>query len=452
MAITQTYVDYGTGNDYNGASFTDGAFTVADMTLTKTGAFTKSKANHWLYLTDNGSGQVTAGYYKIASVTSANAVVLATSPKSGATDPTDVKCTQATGTTLLPFRSVQGALDIITRDATNGDQINIKASTAQVNQAALTLTTYGAPGAAVPLTLRGYTTANDDGGIGEIDCNGATMWAAATYDYIILAHLKIHNFGDNNGIVIRNQPLLFQCEIYKGASSPSGKSLVSLGTNSRVISCYVHDVGAGTAYGINVNNYSLVYGNYIVMGAGASGAAVGITTNYYCPVINNIVVCQTTGVSGIQGGYVNMFIGNSVYNSAAGTARGIYMQGGDIGNVAINNVVEGWSGAGGDGIELSVVMGVLGYNAFFNNANPLTFTGRKLIDLTLHDVTLGASAFTNPAGANFAVSTALKALGFPASFLGASTNTYIDIGAAQRQEPAGGAVSISPTLGSVGVA
>src|SRR5512135_799011 len=128
-APTNYYADFGAGNDYIGASFVDGAFTVADMTLTKTGAFAASKANHWLYLQDNGSGRVTAGYYKISSVTSANAVVLATSPKSGATDPTDVKCTQAAGTALLPFRSIQGALDLITRDATNGDQINVKAGT-----------------------------------------------------------------------------------------------------------------------------------------------------------------------------------------------------------------------------------------------------------------------------------------------------------------------------------
>ena len=119
-APDENYVDWATGNDFKGTTFNDGAFTVADMTLTKASAFTDSKANHWLYLADNGSGNVTAGYYRIASVTSANAVVLAASPKSGATDPTDVVCTQHDGTALLPWKSVQGCLDLCGRDAANG--------------------------------------------------------------------------------------------------------------------------------------------------------------------------------------------------------------------------------------------------------------------------------------------------------------------------------------------
>ena len=168
MAVTERYVDPAGGNDYIGATFTDGAFTVADMTLTKTGAFTASKANHYLYLTDNGSGNVTAGYYKIASVTSANAVVLATSPKSGGTDPTDVKCTQAAGTALLPFHTVQGALDLTTRNATDGDRINVKAGTADTLNATLSYTTYGTPVSGAILIIQGYTSTAGDGGIGEI--------------------------------------------------------------------------------------------------------------------------------------------------------------------------------------------------------------------------------------------------------------------------------------------
>ena len=59
MALTQYYVDWAAGNDYIGASFTDGAFTVADMTLTKAGAFAAASPDHWLWLDDNGSGNVT---------------------------------------------------------------------------------------------------------------------------------------------------------------------------------------------------------------------------------------------------------------------------------------------------------------------------------------------------------------------------------------------------------
>lgn len=446
MAVTQTYCDYGTGNDYNGASFVDGAFTVADMTLTKAGAFTKSKANHWLYLTDNGSGQVTPGYYKIASVTSVNAVVLATSPKSGATDPTDVKCTQATGTALLPFRSVQGALDIITRDATNGDQINIKAGTAQVSQAALTLATYGATAEGVPLILRGYTAAANDGGVGEIDCNGATMWAAATYVDIAMADLQIHNFGNANGVALNavaNRAIMFNCQVHKGASSPSTKYLV--GIVGWVIGCYIHD--AGTT-GIGLNTPSGAFNNYIVnCTTGISLAVGGIATGNIVDVPSGGtgITCNTDSVG---------ILNNTIYSSVANTGTGINASAsaGKTNSIVFNNVVEGFSGAAGKGIATSDNTALMGYNAFFNNTTPTSLADVPYIDLTAHDVTLLASPFTNAGGANFAVSTALKALGYPALFLGSSTNDYVDIGAAQRQEPAGGAVSISPSLGSVGAA
>lgn len=451
MAITQTYVDYGTGNDYNGASFTDGAFTVADMTLTKTGAFTKSKANHWLYLTDNGSGQVTAGYYKVASVTSVNAVVLATSPKSGATDPTDVKCTQATGTTLLPFRSVQGALDIITRNATDGDQINVKAGTNQVNQAALTLTTYGAPAQAGPLILRGYTTAANDGGIGTIDCGGAVLFAASTNSYIALIDLQIHTFGDNNGISLAAGCLIAHCQIHKGASSPSGKSLLTCGNSSIVLNNYFYNTGTnGTAIN-HTGNAGFVYGNFV------SALGTGILVSSVI-VVGNVVAVAATGATGIYAYSNNCVIAqNTVYNSTAGTGAGIRIDAVLIGLTIFNNVIEGFSGAGGKGINFTAASNtgdavVFGYNAFYNNTTPISTPGIYWDDLTAHDVTLLASPFTNAAGADFSVSTALKALGFPASFLGSSTNDYVDIGAAQRQEPAGGAVSISPSLGSVGAA
>ena len=143
-APTHTYCDYATGNDYKGASFTDGAYTSATKTLVKNGAFTASKINHWLYLESNDGGSIVAGYYKIATVSSADAVILATDAGAGVDDDA-AKCTQHDGTTSKPWRSIQGALDLITRDATNGDQINIKAGTEQVLAASLVLTRYGAP-------------------------------------------------------------------------------------------------------------------------------------------------------------------------------------------------------------------------------------------------------------------------------------------------------------------
>ena len=56
----------------------DGAWTAATRTLTKAGAFTAVTTNSstWLYLHDAGSGRVEAGWYRVVSRTSDNAVVL----------------------------------------------------------------------------------------------------------------------------------------------------------------------------------------------------------------------------------------------------------------------------------------------------------------------------------------------------------------------------------------
>lgn len=417
-APTHRYCNYGAGNDYAGASFVDGAFTVADMTLTKTGAFSAAKANHWLYLTDNGSGRVTAGYYKIASVTSANAVVLATSPKSGATDPVDVKCTQATGTAALPFRSIQGALDLKTRDATNGDQVNVASATAQVLQASISLTTYGTPAESAPVIFRGYTTSANDGGMAEIDCNGVTMFAAA-YNNLVCGWLACHSFGDNNGIVLgATETLLVRCEVHKGASTPSGKYLVQ---GPALVGCYIHDAGsAGT-------------------GAYACTRAIG-NYAYNCPtglyrisvIVNNIVHnCDTYGIQFY--GDDGLVMGNTVYTANNATGVGIGSASSTYANwTVINNVVEGYSGTGGKSLATAGDAMLAGYNAHYNNAAVPAY-GDVFVDLQ-NDQALAASPFVSPGTGNFAVGTNVKSLGWPGAWFGTATKAYVDIGAVQRQE------------------
>lgn len=70
------------------------------------------------------------------------------------------------------------------------------------------------------------------------------------------------------------------------------------------------------------------------------------------------------------------------------------------------------------------------------NAKPPTLTDVSIDEQTLDPV------FTSPAGEDFSIGTNLAAKGRPVGgtlTIGfSSTNSYNDIGAAQRQEPAGG--------------
>lgn len=454
MAITHDYVAWATGNDYKGATFTDGAFTVADMTLTKAGAFTASKANHWLYLTDNGSNEITDGYYRIASVTSANAVVLATSPKSGANDPTDVKCTQHDGTTALPWRSDQGAVDLLTRNTTDGNQVNISDAAAVVHTAALDLATFIAAGAlsgAAPLVLRGCTATANDGGIGEIDCGGATMFAATTYDYIVLVDLEIHTFGDNHGVQLDDYNLIDHCEIHKGASSPATKRLISLDSNNVVINCYIHEPNTSglSIYVSGVGNY--IAGNYLDIANGDSAVGISTGNSQGSTIINNIVTCNDASAVGISiAGPWQHVVNNIIFNRAAGTGRGIHAGNfdGRYPGVVMNNIIVGWSGAGGAGIESEDDIYVLGHNAFYNNAANYDLVDQTFIDLTANDVALAADPFTDAANGDFsltaAAETALASKGFPLAYLGAHANTVpnLNIGPIQMAAGSGGGVNM----------
>lgn len=443
MAIQQIYVDYGAGNDYKGASFTDGAFTVADMTLTKAGAFAASKVNHWLYLDDNGSGEVTPGYYKIASKTSDNAVVLAASPKSGANDPTDVVCTQAAGTALLPWRSIQGAMDLATSDNTDGDQINVVAGTAQVLSAAWDWTTFGNPTLTAPCTIRGCTATANDGGVAEINCGGFQPLGTLGRAYLNLVDLELHTFGNQDGLAI-STGLYLNLTIHKGGSTPSARALCNNVTpGGRISHCHIYNPGTTgrcvtLGDGLEVDHCTLDTGSE----SGAYGIYLSGSGLVNATVQNCLILVGATNGIGV---YCNapgpVLRHNTVRNSTAGTTYGIGLDANNAGRPALictNNLVAGWSGAGGIGIKSVGDVYLLGHNAYYNNTTNLSVADQVFIDLTANDVVLGSDPFTNAAGGDYSVGTDLQAQGWPTALPGVSTNTYIDIGAAQRQEAGGG--------------
>jgi len=438
----QTYCDYATGNDYKGATFTDGAFTHATLNLQKTGAFTANQINHWLYLADNSSGKIVPGYYKIATKTDNDNVILATDPSVGHVDATDVKCIQADGTTSKPWRSIQGALDLLTKDATNGDQVNIKAGAIQVLQAAIVLTRYGGTyydGAW--LTFSGYTTASNDGGVAEVDGGGFTFIAGDPAN-VVVKYVKLHSFGNANfGIKLGSNGYIWRCEIHKGVSSPASKWAFTM--DSGLISeCVIHDIGNSTMYGIlggmNVENCYF----YNINGIGC--APTGRLWN--CVFYN----CNV----GIQAGFPSMVWNNSIHAGTFTTGTGINVSGGPP-IMIYNNIIEGYSGVGGKGIySASKDIFGIGYNTFFNNATPVSFLGDIYNDWRSNDVTASASPFVNPAGGDFAlnplVSGAIENGRAQTIYFLSTTASKLDRGTAQRGAGAGGSVSISPFRGNIG--
>jgi hypothetical protein len=453
MALTQYYVDWSTGNDYIGSTFTDGAFTVADMTLTKAGAFANASPDHWLYLDDNGSGNVTPGYYKISSVTSANAVVLATSPKSGATDPTDVVCNQAAGSLAAPFRSVQGALDLVTRDSTNGDQINICSADVQDLAAPLALDEYGAPAEGAPLVLRGYTTATNDGGRGHIRiASGSAIINASATDYTVWVDLDLTGGGNpTRMITLHHHNSFMRCKFLH----PGGNAYpISLGDYARVIGCYFAD---GFLSASLITNYGVVHGCYGKCANGMVASGTG------CVITGNIVVVAAALNTALGADVSNNYVaGNIVYYTAAYTGRGISLgnSSGRQNSIAVNNIVCGCSGVGGVGI--GTIGGDTiwaGHNAFWNNTANYSVSDTLLVDDTANDVQLLADPFVDAANGDFSLTAAAKAAlaakGWPSSYLGAHANTVpnlnigpIQLAAVTPDYPAEGDVESGVSYGS----
>lgn len=347
-----------------------------------------------------------------------------------------------TGTLLDPFGDLQWALDHITRDATNGDQVNIKAGTAEVLAASLALTTYGTPAAGAPLILRGYTSAAGDGGIAEINCNGVTFWAATNYPYWVLAELQIHNFGSNNGIASSNgRILVYKCKIHKGASNPSGKYLLGLTgdfTYNAVIGCHIYNAGTN---GTGLYTPGTCYGNYIYNCPTGVKMGVGSTVN------NIFVDCVTYGVDVTNTG--GLIANNTFYSSSA--AIGTAINGGTPYHI-LNNVIEGYSGTGGKGVAGASDIFTLGYNSTYNNATAKS-VGDVYIDLTANDVALAASPFTNSAGGDFSLNKAVTGCienAYPGAWYGpASTNNKMDRGAVQNGAGSSGGVSKSRIIGGI---
>jgi hypothetical protein len=342
------------------------------------------------------------------------------------------------------YKTPQFALDDIGAthgQGADGDQINICATTAEganTLAAALSIATYGTPTAARPLILRGYTTVANDGGVGEINCGGFPEWASSAYDYIHQFDLELHTFGDNDGVYIDTFNTVARCEVHRGASAPNTKRLIRVNTGSVVTGNYVHDPGAGTAFGIVGGTRCVLNGNFVDMGALHSSPSFGISAESNSFANFNIVLLRAHGY-GIYATSTPCIQNNIVFSTVANTEYGIYLN--NVTNAMVtSNIVCGFSGAGGVGIYNTGNAFQCGHNAFYNNTVDQVL-GNVVLDLG-NDVALAADPFVDAANGDFSLTDAAKLLlrsaGWPASYLGGSTDPHITIGAVQYGEAAAG--------------
>ena len=269
------------------------------------------------------------------------------------------------GGELTPWQTTQWALDTISRDSSNGDQINIKTGTDDTLLSALSLSSYGSPGETDPLIFRGYTSAANDGGQGQINGNGSTVFdASSSQRYITFRDLKLYNAGSDYVLRIADDSAVINCEV--STTTDSGIKVYTSDNNTSVLGCYIHNCGN---LGLHCEYTAMIAGNYFANGANSFSAAI------YVDEQRNLIFRNIISIDGSSNGIqiqdpFNFIVGNAILSSS-GTGAGIISTGSGGDDLAIiNNSIEGFSGGGGYGIRgrADNHWNVYGHNCFYNNS------------------------------------------------------------------------------------
>lgn len=361
--------------------------------------------------------------------------------------------TTGNGTSGAPWKTIQKALDAATEGA-DGTQINLRANAAHVTAAALDRTTYVATNGALsisqPIIFRGYTSTADDGGQATITVGGNyRLFAATNYDFQWLVDLNIdgHTGALVDTVYLGSSAVVSRCKI-----TGAGQYKLRVTNNCVVVNCYISgsEFSATTSYCIYANSASIVYGNWINM----AGHNVGIFAGTTVSVIGNVIVNQTAGESAraVAAGTSALVLGNTIYSNA-GTGEGIAFDSPVENGMAINNLVVGFSGTGGDGIINGSGLGNLVFhNALYNNTTGVTAGD---IGLSEGNDTLAGNPFADAAGGDFDINGTIAGLtedAWPQSWPGLTTATApkAEKGAVQAGAGAGGATAyrrVARTLG-----
>jgi len=353
-------------------------------------------------------------------------------------DPTSGNDTTGDGSSGTPWATMNKALTTITRDLTNGDQINLKAGTDDVLSAAMPLGTYGAPTNAAPLIIRGYTTTANDGGIGGISGGGTTGLISTANDNHFFIDLKLHNTGSNTIAAVDRESAFINCEI----ANTTARGVVADNSTS-VINCYFHTISGSEAIDGGGGEAITITGCYFDV------AVTTLVCRSSAVVSNNIIKLPTSsGAEGIRMiGNDSKCYNNTVFCVTGGTNAGITTGVTALVRASIyNNFVEGFSGTGGKGFEVGTGDGffLVGSNGTRNCSTDEEFSNAEYIlnNITTNDqFGITTSPFTDPSTGDFSVDTQLKSKGldwFTGGGTTATTVSHTDIGAAQREEPAGG--------------
>src|SRR3990167_5722561 len=177
------------------------------------------------------------------------------------------------------------------------------------------------------------------------------------------------------------------------------------GSNQPLVGCYSHD---NTGTGLSVDVVANVSAMFTII---ETNAAHGITATTRLAKLINVTIDGNTGAS------------TDGINLTTPTTGGHAVM---LNCICSNNGRDGVRATDGDSVYAD-------YNNYYGNAG----TARTNFPAGAHDQAVDPQ-FTDRANGDFSIGANLKALGWPGLFPAGLSTGYLDIGAVQRQEPAGG--------------
>ena len=291
-----------------------------------------------------------------------------------------IAANSGTGTIGDPYGDLQYALDTMTRDATNGDRINIKSGTAEVLTGTLDFTSYGGTSRTARLTLEGYDSTAGDGGIGEINGNNGNFSITPTGN-TNHAYKNLRCFNTGTAVVMNldNYGSMENCEV---SQSTGGGVLGQRTANVKNIDrCYFYDI-AGHA----VENVGRVANSYFCNGTtNKFTQCFKDTSTSNCQVVTNCFFNLDSTSTAIDS--FGLFAVNNSILGGNGSGSGI-----DATHSMLihNNIIEDFN--------LGIVINALDaalvtHNAFFSNTTNISYgSGADLISGTDNE-SLSSSPF-----------------------------------------------------------
>lgn len=398
---------------------TDGVSTAATTFTSVTGGFTDAMKGNYLHLVSATGADEVVGWHEIVSVTNG----------------TTLELSQTTGTYTAGDFYIGGACSMNSTLDDDMFESAVAGNIFYVRQAAGTVTAgeqisiAAAGGSQLPIQIIGYTTSRATVPTGT---NRPTM-AMGTSAHTLGANWNVYNViftGSGTSIWTLGASAVLSNNKFTN-SGAAGRNAITGGANCTVRNNeFISTSGDGFEI---ANNPCVLTSNYF---HDSDTGFRSTATNSFHVLAFNIFDTNATAAIAIAGAMTGRFFafGNTIAGAATPAGIGVSFATGTTNPVLLNNII--WGNVTGvtHADAAGSTAGVSDYNNFYNNTTPRTNWPTGANDQAIDP------SFTDSPNGNFAIGSALKALGFPGAFAGGLSTGYLDQGAVQRQESGGAGI------------